>query len=57
MLGIKDYQYFRTERLNNQYTFNPFDKSEPLNLSDFTMKLIEELRFLLLWLELNLGIP
>ena len=27
VLGIKDYEYFRTERLNNQYSFNPFDKN------------------------------
>ena len=39
----------------NQYTFNSCDKSEPLNLSYFMMKLIEELRILLFGLALNLG--
>ena len=31
----------------NQYNLNSLLKSEPLNLSDFMMKLIEELRILL----------
>ena len=31
----------------NQYTFNSFQESKPLNLLDFMMKLIEELRILL----------
>ena len=35
--------YIRTEAWNNQYTFNSFKKKEPLNLSDFMIKLIEDL--------------
>ena len=35
----------------NQYTSNSLNKSELLNLSDFKMKLIEELKILLFWLE------
>ena len=39
----------------NQNTFSSFYKSEPRNLSHFIMKLIEELRILLL--KLKLGLP
>ena len=35
------------------YTCDSFYKRKQLNLSDFTMKLIEELKNLLFWLELN----
>ena len=34
-----------------------FYKNEPLNLSDFKMKLIEELKILVFWLRSNLGLP
>ena len=37
----------------NQYTFSSFLKSEPLNLSDFMMKLKEELRILFFYKEVN----
>ena len=42
---------------NHQYTFNSFYKSEPLDLSDSTIKVIEEVRILLFWLELNSQLP
>ena len=42
----------------NQYIFNFFlKKSDPLNLSNVMMKLIEELRILLFCVELKLGLP
>ena len=53
------------ERLNKSkglkffdlYTFTSFYKREPVNLSGFATKLIEELRILLSQLELNIGFP
>ena len=39
------------------FWYHFFLKSEPLNLSDFKMKLTEELKILLFWLSSNLGLP